>query len=144
MKLFSSLPPIDHERIVAAIRVAETRTSGEIRVLVARQQTADPLTTARAHFERLGMTKTQARNGVLIFLAPASRNFAIIGDTAVQEKCGDLFWRLLAAAMELHFKRGEFTAGLLHGIEKAGALLAEHFPSDPNDQNELPDAVEEA
>jgi uncharacterized membrane protein len=144
MNLFTPVPPIDHARIVAAIQQAEARSSGEIRVLVARQKSADPLTTARAHFERLGMTKTKARNGVLIFLAPASRNFAIIGDTAVHEKCGDAFWRLLAAAMELHFKRGEFTAGLLHGVEKAGALLAEHFPPDPNDKNELPDTVEEA
>lgn len=144
MNLFTQTPPIDHKRVVAAIREAEARTSGEVRVLVARQATQDPLTTARAHFERLGMTQTKARNGVLIFLAPASHNFAIVGDTGVHEKCGDAFWRLLAAAMELHFKRGEFTEGLLHGIERAGALLAENFPVDPNDRNELPDSVEEA
>lgn len=144
MHLGVSLPPIDHPRIIAAIGEAERRSSGEVRVLIARQKTADPLAAARAHFERLGMTQTRARNGVLILLAPASRNFAIVGDTAIHEKCGDPFWRLVAAAMELHFKRGEFTEGLLHGIERAGALLAEHFPPDPNDRNELPDTVEEA
>ncbi len=143
MSLFTKHPPIDHDRIVAAIGEAERRSSGEIRVLIARRKTKNPLATARRHFERLGMTATQARNGVLIFLAPASRNFAIIGDVAVHEKCGDAFWRLLAAAMELHFKRGEFTEGLVHGIERAGALLAEHFPRAPDDRNELPDSVEE-
>lgn len=90
------------------------------------------------------MTRTAARNGVLIFLAPRSRTFAVIGDTGVHEKCGDTFWRELTAAMSEHFKRGDFTAGLVHGIDRAGALLAEHFPRSPDDRNELPDRVEEA
>jgi uncharacterized membrane protein len=61
----------------------------------------------------------------------------------VHDKCGDPFWRLLTAAMALHFKRGEFTEGLVHGIEKAGALLAEHFPRNPDDRDELPNQIEE-
>ena len=44
-------------------------------------------------------------------------------------------------AMTGHFKRGEFTDGLLHGINRAGELLAAHFPHEPDDRNELPDAV---
>ena len=89
------------------------------------------------------MTQTRHRNGVLIFLAPRSRTFAVIGDTGVHEKCGDSFWRELADAMSEYFKRGDFTAGLVHGIERAGALLAEHFPPAAGDRNELPDDIEE-
>jgi uncharacterized membrane protein len=99
----------------------------------------------RAFFRRrLGMTKTAARSGVLIFVAPASRTFAVIGDTAVHEKCGDGFWQELATAMTEHFKSGDFTPGLVHGIARAGALLAEHVPRQSDDKNELPDKVEEA
>jgi uncharacterized membrane protein len=144
MNLFSSLPKIDHPRVVAAIAAAERRTSGEIRVLLARHKAADPVAAAQKHFEHLGMTHTSHRNGVLIFLAPRSRTFAVIGDQGIHEKCGDAFWTELAAAMTEHFKRGDFTAGLVHGIEHAGALLAEHFPSVPGDRNELPNAIEEA
>ncbi|HWA87105.1 MAG TPA: TPM domain-containing protein, partial [Opitutus sp.] len=144
MSVFSSTPAIDQSRVVAAIGAAEKRTSGEIRVLLAKHKAADPVETAKRHFERLGMTKTAARNGVLIFLAPASRNFAVIGDTGVHEKCGEGFWQELAKAMTEHFKRGDFTAGLVHGIERAGALLAEHFPRQKDDVNELPDEIEEA
>jgi uncharacterized membrane protein len=143
MSVFSSGPSIDHDRVVAAIAAAELKTAGEIRVLVARQKADDPVAAAKTHFERLGMTKTAERNGVLIFLAPKSHTFAVIGDSGVHEKCGESFWKLLAAAMELHFRRGEFTEGLVHGIEKAGALLAQHFPRRPDDRNELPDRVEE-
>ena len=143
MRIFGSDTPIDHGRVVAAIAAAEQRTSGEIRVVVAKGKAGDPVAAARKHFERLGMTATAARNGVLIFVAPKSHTFAAIGDAGVHEKCGEAFWRLLVAAMELRFKRGEFTEGLVEGIAKAGALLAEHFPRRPDDRNELPNTVEE-
>ena len=132
---------VDDARVVAAIVAAEQRTSGEIRVLVSRQKTDEPVATAQKHFERLGMTNTAARNGVLIFVAPAGKTFAVIGDRGVHEKCGDAFWSGVAAAMTEHFKRGQFTEGLVLGIERAGALLAEHFPRRPDDRNEQPDAV---
>lgn len=133
---------VDHDRVVAAIANAEQRTSGEIRVLVAREKAEDPVQAAQSHFERLGMTRTAARNGVLIFVAPRSHRFAIIGDTAIHERCGQSFWSEVARAMEQRFKQAEFTEGLVNGIEKAGALLAEHFPRQPDDQNELPDKIE--
>ena len=143
MSLFFSLPKIDHSLVVAAIGDAERRTSGEIRLVVSQGKFADPIAEAQRQFERLGMTATQLRNGVLILFAPRSRTFAVIGDTAIHEKCGDRFWRELAAAMTEHFKRGDFTTGLVHGIDRAGALLAEHFPRAPDDRNELPNDVEE-
>ncbi len=143
MSLSFHAPRIDHERVVAAITAAELKTSGEIRVVLCRRKAADPVAAARREFTRLGMTATAARNGVLIFVAPASRNFAVIGDTAIHEKCGETFWRLLAAELSAHFKRGDFTAGLVHGIEHAGKLLAENFPRSDDDRNELPDDITE-
>lgn len=143
MNLLPAQPKIDHARIVAAIGDAEGRTSGEIRVVISRRPTTDAVAAAKSQFERLGMTGTAARNGVLIFLAPRSRAFAVIGDTGVHEKCGDAFWTELTAAMTEHFKRSDFTAGLVLGIERAGALLADYFPRQPDDRNELPNSVEE-
>jgi uncharacterized membrane protein len=136
-------PDIDQKRVVAAIKAAEKKTSGELRVLLARHKAPNAVAAARRHFERLGMTHTRQRNGVLFFLAPRSRTFAVIGDTGVHEKCGDGFWRELADAMSEYFRRGDFTAGLVHGIDRAGALLAEHFPPTAGDRNELPDDIEE-
>jgi uncharacterized membrane protein len=144
MSLFSPSLKIDHARVTAAIAAAELRTSGEIRVLIAREKTVDPVAAARKHFERLGMTNTSERNGVLIYVAPASHNFAVIGDTGIHEKCGEAFWRLLAAEMSARFKAGEFTEGLVQAIEHAGKLLAENFPRSPDDRNELSDKIEEA
>ncbi len=130
-----------HERIHAAIHAAEARTSGEIRVMVSHRRAPDPVAAAQEAFLRLGMQRTERRNGVLVFVAPRSRTFAVIGDEAVHAKCGDAFWQELAAAMTGDFKRGAFTDGLVHGVERAGGLLAAHFPRQPDDRNELSDDV---
>ena len=130
-----------HERIHAAIHAAEEKSSGEIRVMVSHKAAPNPVAMAQEAFGRLGMQATKHRNAVLIFVAPRSRTFAVVGDQAVHAKCGDDFWRELAEAMTAHFKRGEFTDGLLHGINRAGELLAAHFPREPDDKNKLPDDV---
>ena len=119
---------LHHDDIVAAIRDTEHKTSGEIRVCISHKHVDDPVAAAQAEFLRLGMNKSAERNGVLIFVAPRAHKFAVIGDKAVHAKCGDEFWRKLADAMSDYFRKAEFTPGIIHGVQKAGDLLAEHFP----------------
>jgi uncharacterized membrane protein len=123
-----SLPKGAHGRVVQAILAAEARTSGQIRVVVARHKAKEPVAAAQAYFNRFKMANSPLRNGILIFVAPRSRNFAVIGDSGVHEKCGEAFWGILAEAMGERFKRGEFTDGIVHGVERAGDLLATTFP----------------
>lgn len=132
---------VDERRLVEAIAEAERNSSGEIRVYVSEKQVDDVLSEAKVHFLRLGMEKTQARNGVLIYVAPRSRNFAIVGDTGVHERCGDDFWQNTASAMESYLKREQYTEALLVAVERVGAVLSTHFPRRPGDQNELPDDI---
>jgi len=119
---------LDHDGIVAAIRDTEHKTTGEIRVRISPKHVDDAVAAAQAEFLRLGMNKSAARNGVLIFVAPRARKFAVIGDEAVHAKCGDTFWQQLADAMSGYFRKSEFTPGIIHGVQKAGELLAAHFP----------------
>jgi uncharacterized membrane protein len=142
MKPKEFLNQLSDDAVVAAIRAAELRTSGEIRVFVSHHKIDDPLPAAQRHFARLKMERTRDRNGVLIFVAPASHKFAVVGDVAVHAKCGESFWTTLAAEMADRFKRAQWTDGITHAIQKAADLLAEHFPRRVDDQNELPDKVE--
>jgi uncharacterized membrane protein len=128
-KLIKQLP---HDILVAAIREAELKTSGEIRVLISHKSVADPVADAQKEFVRLGMAKSPERNGVLIFVAPRTHKFAVIGDEGVHAKCGDEFWQELAKAMTDYFRKSEFTEGIIHGVSKAGELLAAHFPKNKN------------
>ncbi len=119
---------VQHDQIVAAIRDAEQKTSGQIRVSISPRHVDEPVTAAQVEFMRLGMNQSPEKNGVLIFVAPRSHKFAVIGDEGVHAKCGDEFWRTLADAMSGYFRKGEFTPGIIHGVQKAGDLLAAHFP----------------
>ena len=141
MKAKEFISQLDEARIVAAIVEAEKQTSGEIRVYVSHRAHANALAFARRRFHQLGMTKTRQRNAVLLYLAPRTRQFAIIGDDGVHEKCGDAFWQEVSADLSAGMRQGDFTAAILQTIQKIGALLAAHFPPAPGDQNELPNAI---
>lgn len=141
MKASEFLNRLEHDAIVKEIGDAESKMCGEIRVFISRKEVDDAVTAAQRIFHHLGMEKTKERNGVLIFVAPRVRKFAVIGDAAVHEKCGDQFWKEVAHEMSLHFGRGEFTGGIIHGIRRAGKLLADHFPRHPGDKNQQPDEI---
>jgi uncharacterized membrane protein len=139
----SFLSQVDHDRIVAAIAAAERRSSGEIRVHVHHRAVRDPIAAAKKIFEKLGMTNTAEKNGALVFVAPRSKNFAILGDSGIHEKCGERFWTDAAAEMSRLFGQGDFTGGIVATIEKLGDALAAHFPRGEGSVNELPDEVDE-
>jgi uncharacterized membrane protein len=137
MKTKAFFSQLDHDRMVASIVEAEKHTSGEIRVYVSHRKVRDVRHDAIHHFLKLGMHKTNHRNAVLIFVAPESQQYFIVGDEGVHAKCGDVFWEQVAGEMGEWFKKGKFTEGILHGIYTAGKLLAQHFPGN----NELPDTT---
>src|SRR5207247_4553885 len=105
MRTRKFLTKLEHDRIGEAIRKAEMKTSGEIRVLIQRGKLkSDPLVAARRKFHRLDMHKTRERNAVLIFVAPRAHKFAVIGDKAIHEKCGEEFWHRVVDLMRGHFR----------------------------------------
>jgi uncharacterized membrane protein len=136
------LSKLEHDRIVQAIRESESKTSGEIRVYVQRGKfKADPLVVAQKKFQRLQMHKTVERNAVLIFVAPREHKFAVVGDRAIHEKCGDEFWQRIVEGMRTHFQNEKFSRALIEAIAEIGKLLAAHFPKTLGNANELPDDV---
>lgn len=136
------LARLDQPRIVAAIAEAEKRTSGEIRVHVQpRTFGASIKTFAEKTFERLGMTKTALRNGVLLFIASEDQRFYICGDRGIDEKVPAGFWDDVATKLTERFKAGEFTEGIVDAIQAAGEHLQTFFPREADDVNELPDDI---
>jgi uncharacterized membrane protein len=142
MKARDFLNQLEHDAIVKAIADAETKMRGEIRVFISRKEPEDAVAAAQKIFHHLGMQKTPEKNGVLLFVAPRVRKFAVIGDSAVHAQCGDEFWKEVAQEMSGHFRKGEFTEGILHGVRRAGKLLAEHFPRHAGDKMQMPGDVD--
>jgi uncharacterized membrane protein len=131
----------DEARVLAAIREAEARTSGEICVHVERRCAGSAIGTAGRWFRRLGMEATAGRNGILFYVAVDDREFAIVGGAGIHAKVGDAFWEALRDAMRDDFAKGDPAAGLIRAIGEAGSRLAEHFPRRADDANELPDEI---
>ena len=134
---------IDSDRIKAAIQKAERRTSGEICVSVSRLFWGNVEKAADKAFGRLGMTQTKDRNGVLFFVVPSRRRFVVLGDEGIHAKVGQEFWRRVADRVSERFREGDFTGGLVKGIEEVGEQLAAHFPYDSTaDVDELTNDVD--
>jgi uncharacterized membrane protein len=139
------LDQLDDAQVIKAISEAETKSSGEIRVFVSKQKPVtgeETLKLAQQTFTKLGMAATKYRNGVLLFFCPLTQQFAIVGDAGIHEKCGAGFWSEISQEMSQLLRQGNFTAAVIAGIHKAGAALVQNFPRDPDDRNELPNAVE--
>lgn len=145
MRTREFLSKLEHHRIIQAIHEAESKTSGEIRVLIQRGKLkTDPLETAQRRFQRLGMHKTRERNAVLIFLAPRDHKFAVVGDQGVHENCGDELWQRVVERMRAHFQRERFSDALVEAVQEIGTVLQRHFPKTFDDTNELPNDVIES
>lgn len=129
--------------ILDAVRAAELRTSGEIRLHVERDVPGDGDAYARARkiFAKLGMHRTEARNGVLVYLAVRSRKHAVVGDEALHQKVGDGFWQDVVRGMGERFAGGEFGEGVVDAIGLIGEKLRAFFPYRADDVNELSDDI---
>jgi uncharacterized membrane protein len=134
---------IDREKIKDAIQRAEHRTSGQICVSVAPFFWGSVEKAADKAFARMGVDRTKDRNGVLFFVVPSRRKFVVLGDRGIHEHVGQEFWHQVVAVVSGKFREGDFTGGLVRGIEEVGERLAAHFPYDPTTaKNELPDDVD--
>jgi uncharacterized membrane protein len=127
--------------IVEAIKAAENKTSGEIRVHLENNCKGEVLDRCAQLFAQLKMHKTELRNGVLIYLAVEDKQFCIIGDAGINEKVADDFWEDITANAIQLFKDGKFAEGMVSAIHQSGEELKADFPVAQDDINELPDEI---
>ena len=124
-----------------AIQEAELHTSGEVKVHIERKLKENVMDRASHVFEQLELHQTKLRNGVLIYLAIESKEFAILGDAGINEKVPKGFWDSTSILMLEQFKKGDFVGGLVAGAKEAGLQLKAHFPYQKGDINELSDDI---
>jgi uncharacterized membrane protein len=131
----------EKKKILASIREAEKNTSGEIRVHLEYRIRGPVYGHAQKVFQRIGMTKTSQRNGVLIFLVTHDKKFAVLGDVGINEKVPEGFWNDVVQIMQEHFRQGRFAEGISEAVLRIGEKLKTHFPYQMNDKNELSDGI---
>lgn len=141
-KIEEFLTEQEEEEVVEAIRQAEKKTSGEIRVHIEKTSKGDIWDRAMEVFHLLKMDNTKEDNGVLIYVAIEDRNFIIYGDKGINAVVPNNFWESTKDEIAAEFKKGNFKQGLINGILKAGEELQKHFPwSEGSDENQLSDKI---
>ena len=131
----------DLEAVTQAIGAAEARPTAENRVHHDHPSPREAMARAGAVFELLGMHRTAARHGVLIYVSVGDHKLAVLGDRGIHERVGQAYWERLVEAVLAHFREERPRDGLLHAVAEVGAVLARHFPRRPGDVNELSDQV---
>ena len=135
------LTPEESGLLAAAIEQAESRTSGEIKVVLVRHCWTDIRVKAERLFRKHNLDKTERRNCAMIMVVIANREFLIYGDEGIHEKAGQDFWDDVRDVMQGEFVRGEFGNGLCKGVRRIGEKLAEFFPYQADDEDEISDEV---
>jgi uncharacterized membrane protein len=131
----------EKERVIGAIREAESRSAGEIVVRVIGFCLGDTRRRAEKEFFRLGVHRTRDRSGVLILLVLSRRRIEVVADEGISARVPQPAWDFLVAGMAARFREGAYAEGLVTAVEEIGALLAEHFPRRHDDTDELPNDI---
>jgi uncharacterized membrane protein len=131
----------EQQLLVEAIAKAESHTSGEIRLHLENFCFGDALKAAHRVFSRLGMQKTNERNGILIYIAVVSRKIAVVGDSGIHNKLGSEYWNSMVSALIKKFKAQQKAPALADAIVMCGEQLGKHFPRNTEDKNELSNTI---
>jgi uncharacterized membrane protein len=133
----------EQQQITEAVRNAEMRTSGEIRVFIeSRCRYVDALDRAAELFFNLKMEQTAERNGVLLYVAMKDRQLAVFGDQGIHTKVGIDYWNKEVALLVSNFNKENYAEGISKCVKDIGEALHYHFPYNSSiDKNELPDDI---
>jgi len=133
----------EKQSIVDAVRIAEQRTSGEVRVFVESHcRYVNAIDRAVEIFENLQMQRTELRNATLVYVAIKDRQLAVFGDEGIHQKVGNEYWANEVVKMINAFNRDNIADGIRQCVLNIGEALAMHFPYDRGtDKNELPDDI---
>lgn len=86
-------------------------------------------------------SRTRGATGVLLYLSLAEHRAELVADAPIHSRVAPEVWGEAMAVLIAAVKDDRPGDGVAAAIERIGAVLAEHFPRDANDLNELPDRV---
>lgn len=149
MSLFSFFKKVEFftaeekQQIIEAVRNAERRTSGEVRVFVeSRCSYMDAIDRAIEIFARLKMFETDDRNAVLVYVALKDKQLAVFGDEGIHKKLGNDYWNNEVRKMISRFNKENYAEGIKEVVKDIGEALVTYFPfNNDTDKNELPDDI---
>ncbi len=94
----------------------------------------------RAFYEK-GLYKTKQNTGVLFFISILERKVWVLADKGIHEKIKQDTLNKFARHVAQGIREGHACDTLIEAIREAGELLAQYYPIQPGDINELSDEI---
>lgn len=146
------LTPEETVKINELIAGAEKTTAGEIKLLVVRKSTWMSLSSlklriaaarkrAKREFVELGLQHAQKGTGILIMISLKERVVVVESGKALEGKLSQDTWERLRDMIINGIASGKRMEGICSAIGEAGRILTEHFPSGPDDSNEISNEI---
>lgn len=105
--------------------------------LTTREMQEEVERSAAEAFYRFRVRRTAEGTGVLIYVSFFEGMIRVMGDETIGAKLSQSHWDEVRDIVATGLRSGRPAEGLQKGIERCGELLAEHFPIQPGDVNEL-------
>ena len=116
-----------------------------LRLLAGRRLTDEKVTEQAVNaFVRYGVSKTEQRNGILIYVSLFERQVVILADKGIDEKTAPETWKAVSEQIAAGMRDGRPGEAMVRAVESCRGLLAEHFPPVNNkNHDELPNFIME-
>ena len=114
------------------------RVSTVKRLLSSQHRIADAVhVLALASFTEQGLHYTKDHTGILLFVSLLEHRVEMLADRGINEKVEPGTWDEVVAMIKTGLRSGAACASFCNAIERCGAILATHFPRQPDDKDEL-------
>lgn len=96
---------------------------------------------ALREFTARGLSLTQGRTGILLYVAVQERYAEILADVGIDGKVDEAVWKDIIEALLIAAREDRLRDGLVAAVASVGAVLAVHAPPVAGDVDELPNKV---
>ena len=98
-------------------------------------------TTCLAAFTEHGLHYTRDHTGILILVSLLERRVQVLADCGINQKVSPGTWDEVVQILSAGLKSGRACDAFCRAIERCGEILAEHFPHQADDKDELPNRL---
>jgi len=98
---------------------------------------AEVATSALAAFYSQGLYKTEANNGILLYISVLEKKVWILGDSGINEQIPQERWDRVVEELTTGIKEGQQCEAICVAIRVIGEALQSHFPYKKGDKDEL-------
>lgn len=107
---------------------------------IMRKEKAVKERALQAFYEK-GLYKTRQNTGVLFFISILERTVWVLADKGINEKMEQATLNKFADQIAQGIRQKRACAAVIEAINEAGELLAQYYPIQPGDINELSDEI---